>query len=114
MNSGELHYYLFIITLDRLDGSFNINGDPFGRICVLKKTEDVSLKVFNMIKGINASKTIVKIFHVNADVNLMVENVFQNKHEIMIIANEKVKKKKTIKRCVCKEHCAWIPSIYTC
>ena len=60
MNSGELYYYLFIITLDRWDGSFNILGDPFGRICVLKKAEDVSLKVFNMIKGINASKTIVK------------------------------------------------------
>ena len=41
----------------------------------------------------------------------MVENVFQNKHEIMIIADEKVKKKTTIKRCVCKEHYAWIPSI---
>ena len=39
--------------------------------------EDVNLKVFNMIKGINESKTYLlrNLSHVSVDVNLMVENV---------------------------------------
>ena len=42
--------------------------------------EDVKLKVFNMIKVINALKTLVKhTFHINEDVNLVVENIIRNK-----------------------------------
>ena len=57
MNLNKIHYYLFIISLDRCNRSFNTAEDPFGSICVLNKMEDVNLKVFNMIKGINGSKT---------------------------------------------------------
>ena len=42
--------------------------------------EDLNLKVFNMMKGINKSN----IFQVNADVNLMVENEIQNKNRLMV------------------------------
>ena len=45
-----------MISLGRFDESFNKIDDPSGKICVPNKTEDVILKAFNMIKGINESK----------------------------------------------------------
>ena len=49
----------------RCDGSCNAIEDLFGRICVHKKMEDVNLKVVNIIKGINKSKTLAK--HISCD-----------------------------------------------
>ena len=49
LNTDDPHYYSF-------DRNCNSVEDPLGRICVSKKTKDVNLKVFNMIKGINESK----------------------------------------------------------
>ena len=60
LNLDELHYYPFTISLGRCYGSCNTAEYPFGRICVPKKLEDVNMKVFNMIKGINESKTLIK------------------------------------------------------
>ena len=60
LNPDELHYYPFIISLDRCDESCNNFEYPFVGICLPNKTEDVNLKVFNIIRGINESKTLVK------------------------------------------------------
>ena len=43
LNLEELHYYLFIISMNRCDGSCNNIEYPFGRICVPNKMEDVNL-----------------------------------------------------------------------
>ena len=52
----------------------------------------------------------------NANVNLMVENVTQNKNGIMISVNLSVKKnnKKNIKHRVFQVDYAWKPNICTC
>ena len=47
-----LHYYPLITSLDRYGGSCNTVEDPFGRICVPNKIDDVKFKVFNLIKEI--------------------------------------------------------------
>ena len=60
LNPNELHYYPFMISLDGFDGNCNTDKDPFVRICVPTKIEDVNFKEFNMIKGINGSKTLIK------------------------------------------------------
>lgn len=52
MNPDEIHYYPFIISRDRCDGGFNAIENPFGRICVANKLENVRY-VFNKIKEIN-------------------------------------------------------------
>ena len=41
-DDDELHCYPFIINLDRCDGSCNTVGDPFGRIFVSEKVEDIN------------------------------------------------------------------------
>ena len=78
LNPDKLHYYLFMVSLDRFHRSCNTAEDTFGRICVPSKTQVVNLKVFNMINRINQSKILINIFHVEVDVNLMVENAVQN------------------------------------
>ena len=46
--------------MDRCDGSCNTAEDPSSKICVPCEIEHVNLKVFNMIKGTNQSKTLIK------------------------------------------------------
>ena len=56
----ERHHDAFIISKDRCDGLCNGAKDPFGRICASNKIEEVNLKVVNMMKRLNKSKTLTK------------------------------------------------------
>ena len=58
--SQEFHYYLFAVKLDRCVGSCNTLNDLSNKVCVPNKTEDLNLSMFNMITGINESKTLTK------------------------------------------------------
>ena len=49
--SQEFHYYPFLVQSDGCFGSCN---------CIPNKTEDLNLSIFNMITGINQSKTLTK------------------------------------------------------
>ena len=56
-----LRYYPFAVNLDRCVGSCNTLSDLSNRVCVCpNKTEDSHLNVFNMITGINKSRTSTK------------------------------------------------------
>ena len=55
--SQELHYYPFAVKLHRCVGSCNTLTELSNEVCVPKKTEDLNLRVLNMITGINESKT---------------------------------------------------------
>ena len=57
----ELRYYPFTISMNRCHGSCNTVEDLFGRAFVSNKMEEVNLKVFNMTKGTNESKTLTKL-----------------------------------------------------
>ena len=57
LNTVELKYYSFMISLDKYSGSCNV---LLLRICVPKKTKDIDIKVFNMIKNKNEAKTMAK------------------------------------------------------
>ena len=54
--SQEFHYHPFAVKLD----SYNNLNDLSKKVCVTNKTEDLNLSVFNMITGINESKTLTK------------------------------------------------------
>ena len=82
--SQKLHYSPFTVKLDRCVGSCNNINDLSNKICIPNKTEDLNLRVFNMITEINESKTLASIYHANVNVNLMVENVIQIKSGITI------------------------------
>ena len=63
--SIELNYYPFLITLDKCNGSCNAVDHLSTQMCVTSKTEDVNVKVFNMITRIYEAKTMVK--HISCD-----------------------------------------------
>ena len=56
--SQEFHYYPFAVKLDGCVGSCNTLNDLPNKVCVPNKTEDLNLSGFNMITGINESKTL--------------------------------------------------------
>ena len=56
----ELHCYSFEVKVNRCVGICNTFNDLFNKLCVLNKTEDLNLRVFNIIKGINKLKTLAK------------------------------------------------------
>ena len=58
--SQEFHYYSFTVKSDKCVGSCNTVKDLSNKLCVPNKTEDLNLNVFNMITGINESKTLTK------------------------------------------------------
>ena len=64
--------HLLLIYTDVL--SYNTLNDLPNTVCVPKKTEYLNLHVFNMISGINESKTLTKHISCNWNVNSMVEN----------------------------------------
>ena len=54
------HYYPFTVKLDRCVGSCNTLNDLSNKVCVPNKTEDLNLNAFNIIEGVNESKTFTK------------------------------------------------------
>ena len=58
LNLDEVHSYPFIIS-NRCNGSCNTVENPLGRSRVPIKMEDMNLKVFYMIEGMNESKTLI-------------------------------------------------------
>ena len=56
----RLHYYSLAVNVDRCTRSCNTLNGVSDRICVLNKTEDLNLNVFNMIAGLNESKLLTK------------------------------------------------------
>ena len=60
LNPGKLHYYPFVTSMTRCNGSWFTNEDTFGSMCVSNRMEDINLKVFVIFKGTNESKTLAK------------------------------------------------------
>ena len=55
--SQELHYFSFVVNLDKCVGRFDTLNDLSNKVCVPNKTEYLNLSTFNMITGKNELKT---------------------------------------------------------
>ena len=60
--SKQVHYYLFKVKFERYVGSCNTLNNPSNNVCIPNKTEDLNLRVFNMITGINELKKYFKAY----------------------------------------------------
>ena len=60
VHSQILHYYAFMVNLDRCNGSWYTLDNLPSRIGVPNKKEDANLSVFSVIPRINESKTLTK------------------------------------------------------
>ena len=56
----EFDYNSFAVKFDICVGSCNIPIDLSDKVCVPNKTKDLNLSMFNMITGMNESKTLIK------------------------------------------------------
>ena len=100
LNPDDRHYYWSIVSMNRFDESCNARfQDPFGRICVPDKMEEVKLEVSNM-KRINKRETLTKrilcecrygLCYVSVDLDMLVENVIQDKNWTLISVTVSVK-----------------------
>ena len=52
LNLVELRYNQFVVSLPNCEKVCNTLSSLFDRLCILNKTEDASLKVFNLIPGL--------------------------------------------------------------
>ena len=55
--SQEFQYYPFAVKLDRCAESCNTLNDLSNKVCVPNKAEDLNVRIFKIITGINESKT---------------------------------------------------------
>ena len=58
--SQEFHYYPYVVKSDRRVGSCNTLNALSNKVCLPNKAEDLNLSVFNMITGINESRTLTR------------------------------------------------------
>ena len=89
--SQGFHYYQFTVKLDTCVVSCNTLNDLSNKVCVLNKTEDLYLSMFNMIAGINKSKTLTKHISCEGICRLYGKNVIHINGGIMINANVSTK-----------------------
>ena len=97
LNLVELKYYPFMISLDKCSGSCNILSP---QICVPKKTKDINIKVFNMIKIKIMLKQWRNIFLVIANVNSMMQHVNHIKNVVRKHININVKSTVSAKKII--------------
>ena len=96
--SPEFHYYPFAVKLDRSVGSCNTLNDLSNKVCILNKTEDLNLSMFNKITGINESKPLTKYISCECKYKFGGKNVIQINGGITINVDVLVKKIMYVKK----------------
>ena len=94
------------------DGSYSTVEDPFHLTYVPNKIEDVNLKVFNMIKGINKSGTLAK--HISLQGRCGFDSEKCNSRQKWDNYKCLCEYKKPIRYRACKENYSWNPSACAC
>ena len=97
-----------MVKLDRCVGSFNTLNDLSNKVCIPNKMEDLSLSIFNMITGINESKTLTK--HISCKCKCKLDGTKCN-------SNQRWNNDKCwceYKKHICEKEYAWNPSKCIC
>ena len=102
--SQEFHYYPISVKLDRCVGNCNTLIDLSIKVCIPNKTEDLNLSFFNMITGINESKTLTKHISCEWKCKLDETKCYSINDGIRINVNVSVKTIIYVKK-VCLESC---------
>ena len=107
--SQEFHFYSFVVKLDRCVGSCNTFNDLSNKACVPNKTEDLNLSVFNMITGINESKTLTN--HISYECKCKFDGRRCSSDQWW---NNNKCRCECKKPHVCKKYYIWNPATYGC
>ena len=107
--SQEFLSYSFVDKLDRCAGICITLNDWFNKVFVPNKTEDINLSMFNMITGINESKTLTK--HISCECKCKFDERKCNSDQWW--NNDKCKCE-CKKRHVCEKNYVWNPAACSC
>ena len=107
--SQEFHYYPSAVKLDKFVGSCNTLNGLSNKVCVPNETEDLNLSVFNMITGINESKTLTK--HISCECKCKFDG--RNCNSDQWWNNDKCRCE-CKKRHVCEKDYVWNPATCNC
>ena len=107
--SQEFLSYWFVVKLDRCAGSCITLNDWSNKVFVPNKTEDINLSMFNMITGINESKTLTK--HISCECKCKFDERKCNSDQWW--NNDKCKCE-CKKRHVCEKNYVWNPAACSC
>ena len=101
----------FTVKLDRCTGSFNTLNYLFNKACVPNKTEGLNLSVFNMITGINESKTLTK--HISCECKFKFDGRKCNSNQKWNNDKRRCECKNPEKHCVCEKDYICNPATYS-
>ena len=102
----ELKYYPFMISLDKCGESCNVLSP---KICALKKTKDINVKVFNMITNEKDAETVTK--HISCDCKCKFNSTTYNSNQKW---NNKTRQCKSNNYSKSEKDCSWNPSTCFC
>ena len=86
--SQELHYYPFVVNLDKRVGSRNTLNDSSNKVSIPNKTEDLNI---HFLIWLQENLNNLNIYHANVNVNLIEEDVIQMKNGIKVNVDANVK-----------------------
>ena len=109
LNPVELKCYLFMISLDIYNGSYNTVHDLSAKICAQSKTKSKNVKVFNMITKIQEAKTLTK--HVSCDCKCRLNSTACNSNQKW---NNKMGQWECKNYYKCKNYHSWNPATCNC
>ena len=112
LNPNQLHYYQFMVNLDRCFGSCITFNNPSGRICIPNKTENKNLNVFNMITRTNESRTLKK--HISCNCRCKRDGKKCSVNQEWNNNKCHCECKNSITDCVCKSNYIWNTSTSDC
>ena len=91
MNIVKNYYYPFAVKSERCVGSCNTLNDISNKVYVSSKIKDLNLNIFNIITGINKSKTLTKHVSCKCKCKLDGRKCNSNQSGIMVNAGASVK-----------------------
>ena len=59
INSNKILFHLFIVSVNKCDGSCSTIDDWFGRVCVPNKAKNMNIRVLNLMSGVNERRFLV-------------------------------------------------------
>ena len=60
INSGETLFYPFTVSFNKWGGSYYTIGDPYARVCVPNKVNNMNVKVFILMSVVNETRFLVQ------------------------------------------------------
>ena len=60
INSDETLFYPFTVSFNKWGESYYTIGDPYGRVCFPNKVNNINVKVFILMSGVNETRFLVQ------------------------------------------------------